>query len=381
MKGSMTERRPGTWQFRVYVGNDPVTGNPRQATRTFKGGKRAAQTALAKFVTELKEGQAPISGATTVGALLDQWLEHITSQRQPGTIRGYQSHLKRIKPELGSIRVAKLTAQDLDKAYRRWLNQGLSPTTVRHHHAVLSAALKQAVRWGAIRRAVTELASPPPLRLQGHLPTDPRAVRRLVAEADESHPVLACTIALAAVSGCRREELCGLRWSDVDWINGVLHVERAVKHGLDHRALVVGPTKSHQDRWVALDPFGLAVLKKHRERVEGWAADARVKLHPDGYILPGSRGRWSFDPSGATPMKPDSIGQTFRRLARRLGIDIRFHDLRHFCGTQLVGAGVDVRTVQEHLGHASWVTTNRYAHALNDRKKAAAVVMGQLMTA
>jgi integrase len=364
----------------VYVGNDPVTGNPRQATRTFKGGKRAAQTALAKFVTELRERQAPVSGATTLGSLLDQWLEHITPQRQPGTIRGYQSHLKRIKPELGWMRVAKLTAQDLDKAYRRWLDQGLSPTTVHHHHAVLSAALKQAVRWGAIPRAVTELASPPPLRVQGQVATDPSVVRRLVAEADETHPVLACTIALAAVTGCRREELCGLRWSDVDWENGVLHVERAVKHGLDHRAVVIGPTKSHQDRWVALDPFALAVLTNHRERVEHWAAGAHVELLRDGYILPGSRGRWGFDPTGATPMKPDSVGQTFRRLARRLGIEVRFHDLRHFCGTQLVGAGVDVRTVQAHLGHASWVTTNRYAHALNDRKKAAAIVMGQLMT-
>jgi integrase len=171
-----------------------------------------------------------------------------------------------------------------------------------------------------------------------------------------------------------------VRWSDVDWTNRVLHVERAVKHGLDQRALVIGPTRSHQDRWVALDPFALAVLEKHRERVEKWAAEAEVSLLPDGYILPGSRGRWGFDPTGATPMKPDSIGQTFRRLTRGLGIKIRFHHLRHFCGTQLVGAGVDVRTVQEHLGHASWVTTNRYAHALNDRRKAAAVIMGQLMS-
>ncbi|HEY2303643.1 MAG TPA: site-specific integrase [Acidimicrobiales bacterium] len=380
MKGTMVERSPGTWRLRVFVGNDPATGHPRQLSRTFNGGKRQASTELAKFVAAVEAGDAPVSGATTLGDLLDGWLEHITPLRQPGTIRGYQSHLTRIKPLLGPIRLSKLTAQDLDRAYRSWLGQGLSATTVHHHHAVLSAALRQAVRWGAISRAATEMASPPPLRVQTQAPTDPAVVRRLVAEADESHPILACTIALAAVTGCRREELCGLRWTDVDWDDGVLHVQRAVKHGLDHRAVVVGPTKSHQDRWVALDPFALAVLAQHRERMQAAATAARVGVLADGYILPGSRGRWSADPSGATPMKPDSIGQSFRRLTGRLGIGIRFHDLRHFCGTQLVAAVVDVRTVQAHLGHASWVTTNRYAHSLDDRKKAAAVVMGQLMT-
>ncbi|HEX6507606.1 MAG TPA: tyrosine-type recombinase/integrase [Chloroflexota bacterium] len=334
----MRERTSGVWQLRVFVGND-ATGKPKQIARTFKGGKRAAQSALAKFVAEVEAGQAPMSGAMTVGEMLDKWLEHLTPQRQPGTIRGYQTHVKRIKGRLGTIKVAKLTAQQLDTAYRAWIAEGLSPTTVHHFHAVLSAALKQAVRWGAIPRAATEHASPPPLRVRTLKAVDPSIARRLVAEADDAHPVLACTIAFAAVTGCRREELCGLRWGDIDWSDGVLHVQRAVKHGLDHRQVVVRPTKSHQDRWVGLDPFALAVLRKHRERVEDWARQALVELEPDGYVL-------SLDPTGATPMKPDSIGQTFRRLAKKVGVEMRFHDLRHFCGTQLVGAGVDVRTVQ-----------------------------------
>jgi hypothetical protein len=62
--------------------------------------------------------------------------------RRSGTIRGYESHLKRITPLLGPIRLRKLTAQDLDRAYRSWLGEGLSATTVHHHHAVISAALR-----------------------------------------------------------------------------------------------------------------------------------------------------------------------------------------------------------------------------------------------
>ena len=168
---------------------------------------------------------------------------------------------------------------------------------VHHHHAVISAALRQAVRWGAIPRAVTELARPPPLRAQSQVPTDPAVVRRLVAEADQSHPNLACTIALAALTGCRREELCGPRWSDVEWGDGVLHVQRAVKHGLDHRAVVVGPTKSHQDRWVALDPFALAVLARHLERVKAAAASPGSRFCPRDTSCPAVG-------AGGVPIRP-----------------------------------------------------------------------------
>ena len=87
VNGMMTERSPGTWRLRIFIGNDPVTGHLRQLLRTFKGGKWQASTELARFVAAVQAGDAPVSGATTLGELLDRWLEHIAPLRQPGTIR------------------------------------------------------------------------------------------------------------------------------------------------------------------------------------------------------------------------------------------------------------------------------------------------------
>ena len=185
--------------------------------------------------------------------------------------------------------------------------------------------------------------------------------------------MLGAAIALAAVTGCRRGELCGLRWSDLELETGRIWVRRAVKHGLDHRQLVVGPTKTHADRSLTLDPLALAVLMAHMERAEEIASQVGTILPPDAYIL-------SVEPDSAQPLKPDSLGQAFRRVAERVGVNMRFHDLRHFSATQLIGAGTDVRTVAGRLGHADPSTTLRvYSHAIADRDTAAAQVLGELL--
>lgn len=369
----MKERVAGTWQLRVYAGRDPKTGNPRQVTKTFHGTKRQAQSALAEFVVEVEKGRTPLSPTTTVTELLDKYVEYQTPLLSPTTIRGYKTHAKRIKDVLGSLKVGKLTAQELDRAYRGWLAEGLSPATVHHLHALLSAALKQAVRWGVVPYSVTDRASPPPLRSPGVPEITPETIRKLVTAAEESRaPNLAVTIALAAITGCRRGELAGLRWSDLDTDSGTIKVQRSIKKDLDGK-LMAGETKTHADRTISLDPLTVAVLTNHLLEVNRRAEDAHVKLDPDGYIL-------SLDPTGSEPMKPDSIGQAFRRVAAKADVEIRFHDLRHFAATQMIGAGIDPRTVAERLGHADpSITLRIYAAAVEARDKEAASILGKLV--
>jgi integrase len=108
----------------------------------------------------------------------------------------------------------------------------------------------------------------------------------------------------------------------------VLHIGRAVKHALDPRQLVIAATKTHSERHVSMDELAMAVLATHRERAEHAAGRVGVVLSPDAYVL-------SLDPSGAEPMRPDSLGGSFSRLAHQQGAELRFHDLRHFSATQL----------------------------------------------
>jgi integrase len=373
VRGTKQERSPGVWRLRVFTGTDPVTGNPRQATRTFRGTKKQAESALADFVHELGGGSVA-TDSSTVAEYLDRWLNHIATSRSPTTVRGYRGKIGRINTKLGGIRLSKLTAQHLDLAYRQWLDEGLHPTSVHHLHGVLSAALNQAVKWRIVPAAVTKQASPPPLRLKPKVIPRPDVVQRLIAGAENrGQPALAGAIAIAATTGARRGELLGTRWTDIDFDAHILHIRRAIKHH-DGPGWVIGPTKTHAERRIALDAFSMRVLKAHRKAAEQRAQEAMVVFDPDGYVF-------TFDPTGTTPMKPDSLGQAFRRLCEKEDVDgVSLHTLRHFSASVLVGSGRDVRTIAGRLGHSDPTTTLRvYAHMIDGRDRDAAEFIGGLL--
>lgn len=385
----MRERPPGSgqWQLRVFAGTDQRSGKPRQVSRTFHGTERGASKALAQFVAEVASGKLTRTSAT-VGQLLDRWLEHIEPRQRPRTV--YENRVKvekRIRPVLGHIRLDRLEADTLDKAYNHWLGEGLSPSTVHKYHAVLTAALSAAVKWGWIDTSPAARASPPsPAKREINVPT-PERLTALISTAEAEEPVVATAIALAALTGARRGELVGLRWSDVDLDAGRVKIARSVvlAGGLLH----VGPTKTHQIRLVALDEIGVEVLRRHRAYMDDVSFRAGEPLAPDPYVL-------SYTVDGSVPVGPDTVTHRFGALCRRMealaaqraGVEVaklppgerwpyRFHDLRHFSATALVAAGIDVRTVASRLGHAQpTLTLNLYAHALPERDRHAAAVLG-----
>ncbi len=196
-------------------------------------------------------------------------------------------------------------------------------------------------------------------------------IRRLITTADRDRPVLAVTVSLAPTTGLRRGELCGLRWSDTDLPRSSLTVRRAVKHA-DGKGWVVGDPKSHQTRTMALDPFTVEVLRTHRANVERYAADARVALVDDRYLL-------TPDPTGATHLSPHTLSHDFSRLTRQVGVQVGLHQLRHAVATNLIAGGVDIRTVAGRLGHGGATTFKVYAHVLANRDHHAAALLGALM--
>lgn len=379
--------------MRAYIGRDASTGGPLQIQRTFKGGERAAARALAELVTEVQRGKFDRSTAT-VGQLLDRWLAHVEAmgKARPKTAYEYGRKIEgRIRPALGDVRVTALKPDDLDTWYRKWLALGLAPATVRQYHAILSAALNQAVKWGWLTSSPALRASPPaPASPEMKVPT-PEQLNALHTAAKDVDPVLATAIALAALTGMRRGELVALRWSDVDLAVGTIRVERAITvvDGVTHQ----GPTKTHQARRVALDDIAVGVLRDRWDEMVELSERAESALVEDPYVL-------SYQAHGGVPAGGDTLTHRFaslcgkleeparktakakrRELADSERWPFRFHDLRHFSVTTLIAAGVDIRTVSARHGHAqATMTLNRYAHALPERDREAAAVLGRALS-
>jgi integrase len=387
----MRERPPGSgrWQLRVFAGIDPTTGRPRQASKTFVGNAAAAERALRSFASEAERGKVDRS-RSTLGELLDRWLEQIEPTHRPKTVHEYRRWIDaRIRPALGEVRLGRLAADRLDQQYRAWLAAGLSESSVHHLHAILSAALNQGVKWGWLETSPAGRASPPPLRSKTPAPPTQEEMNLLFHEASRTDNTLATAIALAALTGARRGELCALRWSDIDLAIGRVRIARSLTV-VDNR-MYEGPTKTHQIREVALDENGVALLRRRWAYIVDLSERAESPLVADPYVL-------SEDAHAGRPADPDKITAHFTALCGRLetkarrelsagskkrndqplGWSFRFHDLRHFSVTTLIAAGVDVRTVADRHGHAqATMTLNRYAHALPERDRLAANILGE----
>lgn len=369
--GTMSQLEPGKWRLRVYVNR---SGKGRQLSRTFKGTERAARNALRRFATEVEDRQVDPT-RMTVGELLDEWLARSGPGLRPKTLAGYRHKIDtRIRPAFGSLRLDRLTGHMLDEQYREWRSGGLSNTSVHHLATIIGTACRQAVKWGWIATNPVSMSSPPPLRPRPSSVPEPDELVRLIRAAEErKNNTLATAIALSALTGARRGELIALRWSDIDMPGARLTISRSltVVDGTAH----VGPTKTHQVRVVALDPAAMEVLTRRWAEQQRFADQAGVPLDADPFVLTYERA-----PGADIHAGPDYLSNSFAKLCKETGVRCRFHDLRHFAATQMIGAGVDVRTVAGRLGHADASTTLRiYADALPERDREAAGVLGALI--
>jgi integrase len=118
---------------------------------------------------------------------------------------------KRLRHRLGDLQLYRLKPDVIDADYGDWLTEGLSPATASKYHAILSAALRQAVKWDWIDRAPTERATPPSLVRREMVVPTPEQLVKLVSAAERFDPILASAFALAALTGMRRGELVALR--------------------------------------------------------------------------------------------------------------------------------------------------------------------------
>ena len=156
------------------------------------------------------------STATPLGELLARWLDHVSEQLSPTTVREYRRLVRTmIDPDLGKLPLRRVTTQRLDAYYASLARErGLSPASIRHVHAVLRGALGQAVRWGwiSVQRGGQRLAAqtPPHGRSRRRRCT---TRGRLLEAADEHDPDFGALVRVLV--GDRRAPRRGVRFAVV----------------------------------------------------------------------------------------------------------------------------------------------------------------------
>jgi integrase len=172
-------------------------------------------------------------------------------------------------------------------------------------------------------------------------------------------------------TGARRGEICGLRWSQLDLDTGVAVFRASVGQIAGERW--EKDTKTHHHRRVTLDDELVAVLREHRARCEERAQSLDTRVRRDGFVF-------SPVPDCSVMTNPDTVTQRYGRLAKRLGFNTHLHGLRHYSATELIAAGVDVRTVAGRLGHSGGGSTTLRTYSafvLEADQRAAAALAGR----
>jgi integrase len=382
-RGHVRELPSGSFQAIVYAGADPLTGKPRYLRETAKT-YAAAEVALTKLKGQIDDERHPKTNIT-VGQAIDQWLDvaelaETTRDRYLDLIRIY------IRPTFGGLPAAKLDAEVLERWYARLRRcrelcngprrghacRPLAGSTVRQMHVIISGALDRAVRWQhlGVNKAAFATA-PSPNRPKPDPPSAEEAAR--VLNAAWTDPDWGLLLWLTMITGRRRGEVSGLRWRHVDFARGQLIVEKNIVQ--PRSVLIEKDTKSGSQPRLALDPKTLSLLAEHRERAATRCKQLGCDPSDDAYVF-------TLAPDGSMPYKPRSISQRYRRLAKAQQLrSTRFHALRHYSATELIAAGVDVRTVAGRLGQSGGgATTLRvYADWVVAADQRAAATMASIM--
>jgi integrase len=341
----------------------------KRRRRTVYGGTRAeAGRKLSELKKQHEHGVDLLQRPRTVGEWLDEWLRDVKAHDgiRGTSITRYRSIVEaHLKPELGRIRLDKLSPRDV-QVFLAGRTKVVAPQSVVKIHAVLRVALSDAERFELVSRNVAKAVKPPRV---------PRAERRYLTLEEARHFLrvvrgdrLEAVFVLGLTMGLRRGETLGLRWADISMDNRMLTINRALQRFEGQLHLVEPKTRLSQ-RPLPIPSVALRALERQRESQERERGQAGPRWNNEHGLV--------FTSSIGTPMEPRNVEHAFHELRQQAGLEwLRMHDLRHGCATFLLGSDVEPRTVMEILGHSTFrLTMDLYGHALSDRLRAAMDVM------
>ena len=392
MAGSIEKRGKNSYRLTVSEGFD-LNGKPMIHRKTVHGTKKDAEVELAKFVTEVQNGLVIDGKSLKFSEFTEIWKRDYGSKElAPSTYKRYCRMLEtRLLPYFGHFYINKIKPTDIMKFYdllekdtqlvRKKGNNGsktrkpLSGKTILEHHRLLRAMLHKAVYWQLIVANPAERVQPPKARKPKRKSYDDEQTKillenlELLPSEDTKYKV---AIILTVFTGVRLGELMGLEWTDVDFKNGILSINRSSQYLSDMGVFTKVPKTESSIREIAIPEFIISLLEEYKlwyeeqKSIYGelWTDSDRLFVQADG-----------------KPMHPSTISKWFVKYVGQIGLPvINFHGLRHTNASLLVAQNIDIAVISARLGHAQISTTlDFYVHPLLSHNRKAGYALENLL--
>ena len=376
-------KRKNSYFIAVSCGYDQ-NGRQIRRTMTYKPEPNMTEKQIQKevqrqavlFEEQVRNGQVSSDGRLKLADFVPMYLETARQKLSPYVYERYTHILDiGIIPALGHLKLKDIRPlhiqrfiDDLTKRENHLDGKPgkLSSSTVRRYYTMISSLMKSAYRLGLI-------GTNPAERDRITLPKLDEETTEIfteneldeVLQALENEPLMfRVLIHLALNTGCRRGELMGLKWSDIDFKTGILTVSRSNYKLTGDAEIKSKSTKTGRSRTLVLPPYCLAMLRKYRAEQTEYRLSLGDAWHGD---------EWIFIQADGKAMFPTTPTLRFSKFQKRNDLPHRkFHSLRHTSATLLLSNGTNIKNVSARLGHTQLKTTNRYVHAVDQAERDAA---------
>ena len=385
MQGSI-RKRGSTWSWSFDLGY--VNGKRK---RKEKGGYRTkaeCQTALREAIKQYENcGSVFEPSEITVADYLEYWLKEHSLNVKYKTVETYKIYItKYINPSIGLYKLKSVTPTILQDLINSFFKDGYSKSTVSGILSILTASFKKAVfPYQFIKDNPAQYVI-----LPKYNNTDKDIKEKVISKEDFNKLANACAdtafyipLMIAYYTGLRLGECLGLTWDNIDFKEQTLTVEKILnaRRISSKCTYYIGTPKTKTSaRTICVSPYLLSILKAHhKKQLENKMYYGQYYtfqyLDKDNNIV--------FEPIEKDSPYIDFVctkenGQVithnskgpFKSIAKKLGIDFTFHNLRHTHATMLIEAGANIKDVQVRLGHSDFSTTaNTYSHTTDNMKK------------
>ena len=333
-------------QYRTF----PTLAAARNGLRDFHAGLERER--------ELERKLAPAQ-ELDLSHWLEYWMDSIVRpNRAETTVYAYQKIIdNHIDPALGTVPLKRLTPKMVQEYYTETQRaNGLSSNTMRRHHDLLSSALRSAVRQDVIPASPMERVEPPRVRTTESYFYNNQELKLLYQKIEGN--ILELAVKLAGSLGMRREEICGLKWENVDLQRHLVLIREArTAYGA---TIVQKETKNRSSvRTLYLPDEVYLLLEQEQARQQQERCLQSPTYNPTDHVILDAKG---------VPYSPNALSLAFTRFVRKNDLPrLTFHGLRHTFATIASCQGASLFDIGKALGHATPATTGRIYTHLVDR--------------
>ncbi len=370
-EGSIRKRADGRFEVRIQTDVDYDTGSPIRKSM-YATSEQEAKQLLHQLLTD-PTLMKKLDADCTLTEWLENWLKtYVAGSVKQSTFNSYRTYVRNhFAPVLGKCKLSDLTPRKLQEFYNfKQKNGKLSPKTIINMNLCLHKALDQTVKEGLLKN---NPASALNLR-RGQKPqieilTRDQQIRLLQESKKHRYGVF---IRLTLATGLRIGELVALRWDDIDFQAGTLHVRRTLgrltkmdDHAKNSKTeLVISDTKSgNSTRSIPLLRGALedlvawrAIQERDKKRIS-----TEAFAHPE-IVVTNKIGQY---------VEPRTFFDHYQAMLKAANLPhFTFHALRHTFATRALEQGMDAKTLSSILGHYSVsFTLDTYTHVLDEQKR------------